>query len=206
MDGFNLYYGAVKGTAWRWLDIECLCRRLLPRDALNRIRYFTARIAARPDDPQAPQRQEAYLRALRTIPILTIHEGFFLSRVVPMRVAGASASPPTVLVVRTEEKGSDVNLATYLLLDFFRRDCDTVVVVSNDSDLLEPVRVARREMGMRVGIVNPHPSRHRSRTLALEATFFKQLRTSTLSQCQFPETMSDSDGVFSRPEAWTNPR
>jgi uncharacterized LabA/DUF88 family protein len=205
VDGFNLYYGAVKGTAWRWLDIECLCRCLLPRDTLNRIRYFTARVAARPDDPQAPQRQEAYLRALRTIPILTIHEGFFLSRVTPMRLAGPSVNPSTVLVVRTEEKGSDVNLATCLLLDSFRRDCDTAVIISNDSDLLEPVRVVRRELGMQVGVINPHPSRQRSRSLASEASFFKQLRPSVLPRCQFPRTMSDGDGVFSRPDAWAIP-
>jgi len=44
VDGFNLYYGALKGTPLKWLDIAALCRLLLPGDTINRIRYFTARI------------------------------------------------------------------------------------------------------------------------------------------------------------------
>src|SRR5918999_4283879 len=61
-DGFNLYYGALKGTAYKWLDLAALWRRLLPNDEVVAIRYFTALVAARPDDPQQPQRQQAYLR------------------------------------------------------------------------------------------------------------------------------------------------
>ena len=56
--------------------------------------------------------------------------------------------PKTVEVIKTEEKGSDVNLASLLLLDGFNRDCDIVVIISNDSDLREPVRIARRELGL----------------------------------------------------------
>ncbi len=48
VDAFNLYYGAVKDTPYRWLDLDALCRRLFPRDEINRIRYFTA-IVSRSD-------------------------------------------------------------------------------------------------------------------------------------------------------------
>jgi hypothetical protein len=64
VDGFNLYYGCLKGTPYKWLDLDALCRRLLPKHELGRIRYFTAIIAARPHDPSGPARQRAYLRAL----------------------------------------------------------------------------------------------------------------------------------------------
>ena len=67
IDGFNLYYGALKGSPYKWLDLEALCRRLLPKDEISQIRYFTARISARPDDPQQPQRQQTYLRALDSL-------------------------------------------------------------------------------------------------------------------------------------------
>jgi hypothetical protein len=59
----------------------------------------------------------------------------------------------TVEVVKTEEKGSDVNLATFLLLDAFKRDCDVAVVISNDSDLKLPIEVAQRELGLRIGVI-----------------------------------------------------
>ena len=159
IDGFNLYYGAVKGTTYKWLDLESMCRRLLPKDNVVGIRYFTALISARPSDPNQAVRQQTYLRALDTLPLVTIHLGHYLSHRVRMPLAVAPAhGPRTVEVIKTEEKGSDVNLATYLLLDAFRKRCDTAVVISNDSDLAEPIRVVEDELGIRVGIVNPHPA------------------------------------------------
>ena len=65
VDGFNLYYGCLKGSPHKWLDLERLCCQLLAsHNQIKRIRYFTARINSRPDDPQGPARQDAYLRAL----------------------------------------------------------------------------------------------------------------------------------------------
>jgi len=158
VDAFNLYYGCLKGTSYRWLDLGALCRRLLPKDRINRIRYFTATVSARPDNPDAPQRQQVYLRALETIPGLSIHYGHYLSHVTRMPLARPRpGGARTVEVVKTEEKGSDVNLATFLLVDAFTRDCNVAVVISNDSDLKLPIEVVQRELGLRVGVVNPHP-------------------------------------------------
>lgn len=106
----------------------------------------------------------------------------------------------TVEVIKTKEKGSDVNLATYLLLDAFKRDCEAAVVISNDSDLKEPITVAQRELGLTVGIINPHPPQRRSR--AVQATFFKQIRESTLRTCQFPAVLADADGKTHKPARW----
>jgi hypothetical protein len=53
VDAFNLYYGCLKGTPYRWLDLAALCRRLLPNDEINRVRYFAALVSARPDDPKS---------------------------------------------------------------------------------------------------------------------------------------------------------
>lgn len=201
IDGFNFYYGAVKGTPHKWLDLEALSRRLLPRDEITKVRYFTARISSRHDDPQQAVRQETYLRALNALPLVEIHFGHYVTRTTRMPLA----TPPdrgarTVEVLKTEEKGSDVNLATYLLLDAFRGNCDTAVVVSNDSDLAEPVRVAQAEAGVRVGIINPHPAKYRSRRL--QGTFFKQLRLNVLGQCQLPSTLHDDEGAITKPPSW----
>ena len=51
VDGFNLYYGCLRGTPCKWLDLDALCRRLFPRDTIHRIRYFTANITPRPGGP-----------------------------------------------------------------------------------------------------------------------------------------------------------
>jgi uncharacterized LabA/DUF88 family protein len=201
VDAFNLYYGSLKGTPYRWLDLGALCARLLPKDRINRIRYFTATVSARPDNTDAPQRQQIYLRALETTPGLSIHYGHYLSHVTRMPLANPRRGDArTVEVVNTEEKGSDVNLATYLLLDAFKRDCDVAVVISNDSDLKLPIEIAQSELGMRVGVVNPHPPARRSR--ALRPTFFKQLRTSALVACQFPPVLTDGKGEIRKPPRW----
>jgi uncharacterized LabA/DUF88 family protein len=199
VDGFNLYYGALRRSAHKWLNLDALSRRLLPRDDIHRIRYFTALIAPRPgDDPQKQQRQRTYLRALGTIPHLSIHYGHFLTHKAWMKVVDP---PPNMIeVYRTEEKGSDVNIASYLLLDAAKGDCEVAVVVSNDSDLKEPIALARAEFAISVGVVNPHPEKVRS--LVLRPTFFKQLRPGVLRACQFPPVLEDERGSFVKPAAW----
>lgn len=198
IDGFNFYYGAVKGTPYKWVDLEAVCRRLLPSDDIVKIRYFTARVTERPNDLQPPVRQDMYLRALATNPLIELHYGHFVTR--RARLPLASDPNAIVEVLRTEEKGSDVNLATYLLLDAFKGRCDTAVVVSNDSDLAEPVRMAREECGIPVGVINPHDPKKRSRWL--RGTFFKQLRPSLIAQCQLPPALRDAEGEIRKPEGW----
>ena len=198
IDGFNFYYGAVKGTTHKWVDLEAVCRRLLPQDDIVKIRYFTARVTERPDDPQRPVRQAAYLRALATNPLIEIHYGHFVTR--STRLPLVSDPSAIVEVTRTEEKGSDVNLATHLLVDALQGRCHTAVVISNDSDLAEPVRVAQEECGIPVGVINPHDPKRRSRWL--RGTFFKQIRPSIVAQCQLPPILLDADGEIHKPEGW----
>ena len=68
VDGFNLYYGALKARpASRWLDLVALARLLRPDDTIDVIRYFTARVK-RDRDAKAPGRQKLYLAALHNLP------------------------------------------------------------------------------------------------------------------------------------------
>ncbi len=61
------------------------------------------------------------------------------------------------------------------------------MVISNDSDLRMPIRIAEEELGIMVGIINPQPPKYRSRVLT--STFFKQLRPSILAACELPEVI-----------------
>jgi hypothetical protein len=204
VDGFNLYYGCLKGTPYKWLDLDALARRLLPRDQIHRIRYFTARITARPDNPDALNRQDFYLRALATTPTLSIHLGRFQQKKTRMRLANpVPRGPATVEVIKVEEKGSDVNLATYLVADAFRGDGEVSVVISNDADLAEPIRLVCHELGRRVGIVNPHRPYRRSVDLqSVRPNFFKQIPERALRAAQFPEKLQDDLGEIRRPSVW----
>jgi len=200
IDGLNLYYGALKRTRYRWLDLRALCQKYLPHHNIGRIKYFTARISGRPGDPDAPNRQNLYLRALATLPEVDVIFGSFQVKPVRMALANPGPSDPkTVEVMRTDEKGSDVNLATHMLVDCFEGRFQVAVVVSNDSDLLLPIQTVRSR-GCLVGLLNPQ---HRpSRVLVLEVTFVKNVRGGPLGACQFPEELRDDHGTFRKPPSW----
>lgn len=200
IDGFNVFYRSVRGTPYKWLDLGKLARFLLPELDIALIRYFTARVESRPGDPQQQQRQQTYIRALQTLPHLKVHYGRFQTNPVRLPLADPKGrGPRTVEVLRTEEKGSDVNLATYLLRDGFMADYQVGVVVSNDSDLIEPINVVRQELGLRIGVVITDPTTVKSK---LPADFTRRIREKQLKVCQFPPTLTDRFGTIHKPPGW----
>ena len=201
IDGFNLFYGALKKTPHRWLDLEKLCGFLLPGNTIGEIKYFTAKVSARPADPDQPVRQQLYLRALGTLPKVSIHFGHFLTSKVWMPKVVAPGQPPEMVqVIKTEEKGSDVNLATHLLNDAHLGRFDIAVVITNDSDLLGPIRIVREQLGKSVGALNPH--KNPSRALLPHLDFIKQIRAGVLQVSQFAPALTDQHGTFTKPPSW----
>ena len=69
IDGFNFYYGTVKGSPYKWLDLERCAADYSRMTTSKLIEYFTAIVSARPYDPDLPVRQQMYLRALKPCPI-----------------------------------------------------------------------------------------------------------------------------------------
>ena len=203
VDGFNLYYRALKDTPFRWLNLRKLAETLFPQDAINRVCYFTARLDARPDNPAQPQRQQAYLRALATLPGLDAYYGVFRSGVKRRPLAEPMPGLPTYVLIRdSEEKGSDVNLATRLLVDGFNGEYEQAVVVSNDADFAGAMRYVRDDLGLRVTLVNPDPRNSSPRGLADAATYVKRLWKSHLRRSQLPDTLKDDVGVITKPAEW----
>ena len=202
VDGFNLYYGAVKGTLYKWLDILKLCQFLLPKNQIIKIKYFTALVTARPKDPDQPNRQLLFLRALRTLPNFEIIYGHFLEHEVRMHLAYPPQNgPQTALVLKTEEKGSDVNLASHMVNDGYKGLYQVAVIISNDSDLVEPIRIVRKDLNLPVGVLNPILN-YPSHELQKFASFVKPIRKGVLSVSQFPPQMQDTAGVFYKPPTW----
>ena len=207
IDAFNLYYGCLKQTQYRWLDLAALGQAILPKHTIGRIRYFTALVSTIPGDGDGaqPQRQQVYLRALKTLPNLTVHLGHYLTHEKSMPLAHPPPNGPKfATVVKTEEKGSDVNLATMLLMDAFRKDFEQAIVISNDSDLVLPIEVVRTELHIPVGVVFPCSRPHRTPSVQLRAaaTFNRDIRPQTLQKCQFPATLTDGRGTFTKPPKW----
>jgi len=206
IDGFNFYYAAFRrgGFAdYKWLDLVRFCERALPRNDIELVRFFTARLDPTRGRAGQRSRQDVYLEALTTLPRLTIHFGEFVehakrSWLVHPRVGG----PRTAGVWVPEEKGSDVNLASHLLLDAFRGAFDVAVVISNDADLLEPVRMAREELGQTVGVLRVEGGQRRC-IFSGRADFIRTVRRGHFAAAQLPQELTDSHGRrISKPPEW----
>lgn len=216
IDGFNLYYCAVKDTGFKWLDLHKLCINLFPGKTIESIYYFTAKIKAPRHDPDAPTRQEMYWRALKTIPNLKILEGHFVRwprwmPKFPLQYTTNQKNPIMVQVERTEEKGSDVNLAAMLVYHSCIKDYDEAIVISNDSDLALAIEIVTKKLKQSVIVVNPNRTLQArkyynckiSGELKKVATsYLASINEKVLTNSQFPVTFSDSTGTIYKPPSW----
>lgn len=161
VDGFNLYYGSLKGTP-----------------------------------------HKLYINALKSAGRVTVYTGHFLSHPKrrPRREACVQCGEKYAEVIITEEKGTDVNLATHLVYDACTEAFDVAAIISNDSDLATPIEFAIKKCGKTVGIINPHPVP--ARTLSQAAGFYKKLRSGALEASQFPATFSAGGRTFTKPDTW----
>ena len=201
VDGFNLYYGALKGTAFKWLDLVALFERVLqPHHDILTVKYFTARVSGTPADPSKPQRQDVYLRAVRRYrPQVEMFFGHFLSHTVRAPLAQPVGNQRSAEVIRTEEKGSDVNLAVHLLNDAWLDAYDCAVVVSNDSDIAEAMRLVRQQHTKRIGLVTPGSARP-SRQLMAHTDFSRHTRSNALQRSQLPDPIPGTN--IRKPARW----
>jgi len=202
VDGFNFYYGSVKGTPYRWLDFMALFKKILPShlDILT-IRYFTARVSGTPDDPDKPIRQQVFIRALeRHIPEFEVHYGVFLRHVKKAPLAHPTPDRAFDYFIKTEEKGSDVNLAVHLLRDAWLNAYDCAVVVTNDSDLAEALKVVRGDFHKRIGLITPGRDRRPSRELLAHADFARRVREGALVASQLPDPIPGTN--LHKPVSW----
>ena len=106
-----------------------------------------------------------------------------------------------VRVMKTEEKGSDVNLATHLLIDAFDDAFEVAVIISNDSDLKEPIRLVRDRFGKRIVLLAPKTTKI-SGALRPLADYIRQFGPNALARAQFPMQLQDAIGSFHKPPTW----
>ncbi len=186
IDGFNLFYGALKGSTLKWLDVRRLAETLFPDDQINHVYYFTARLRTTDGSSGGRQRQDVYLRALGTVPALSLVYGTFRRR-------GES----------WEEKKTDVNLATTLIFDAFLGEFEQAVVITNDSDLVNPIQRLRDELGMRITVVNPRRRQKTHHELRDAATEVIRIKEEHLKVSQLPPRVQDVSGRWiSKPPHW----
>ena len=203
IDGLNFYYGAVRNRpALKWLNPQAMLQRLFPEENITVIRYFAAPVMLTPGDPDAPARQAVYFRALETIRILQMHHG----RMAVRKKSGVllpATNPPQIATIEVfEEKRTDVNIASNMLLDAHQLRCDTAILVSNDSDLTTPIEMLVNALGKTVITVNPGRADRQSSELRKASTrTVREINASVLRASQFPDRLIDVRGSFTRPRS-----
>lgn len=216
---------------WRWLDLRALSTHYATWSGavIHRVVYCTARVND-PADAGMTQRQAFYLQALKDAgSVDVIEEGYYSSwakeAVMTAEPSGTRApqalsDAPHLLswthglpvrrtntglmlatVRKREEKGSDVNVATHLLTDVLTGDIDAAIVVSNDSDLALPVKVARDHVP--VGLINPQtrPLTHALKGAPSDGVgrhWWRRLDPAHVFGSQLPATV----GQISKPAGW----
>ncbi|MGW4121257.1 NYN domain-containing protein [Nocardia sp. NPDC004711] len=194
--------------------------------SIDRLVYCAARISGR-DNPIGANEQDTYLRALkRANSIDELSLGSYVHRATTAPLAtpgnkgrpqlthpswpvmvknGTGADEPNavfmVSIARREEKGSDVNVASHLLIDVLDKVVDAAVVISNDSDLEFPVRQARTRVP--IGVINPSKGFPTTRlagapTDGVGRHWWYQFTEADYRAAQLPQTV----GHLHKPAAW----
>ena len=206
IDGFNFYYGAVKDTPYKWLNFKKLFEYLLDSShQILSIKYFTAMVTGK-IDPDQPIRQKTYIRALKKyVPEISVYYGKFLSHNVfkplayPINKNLFGKDIKFVKVIKTEEKGSDVNLAVHLLNDAWLNLHDCAVIVSNDRDLSESLKLVKEQHKKKIGLITPGKT-HPSRELLKYSDFTKRVRKGVLAVSQLPDPIPGT--TIHKPAVW----
>lgn len=204
----NVYHSlralhGMSGASVKWLDVHALCTEYLQavrngigeRVDLAGVHYFSAlaeHLTAR--KPQAVTNHRAYIRALESTGV-SVHLSKFKRKDIRCSECGRSFS-------RYEEKETDVALALKLIEVLATGECQTVVLVSGDTDMIPAISAARRLFPQcRIGVAFPF-LRH-NRELADLADFSVKIDQKAVRKAQFPVRVRLRNGSsVSKPAGW----
>lgn len=232
VDGFNLFYGALKGSNYKWLDLRKLCEIVLPKHLeIEQIKYFTANLKERVNNTGALSRQSTYLRALtsydkncqiikghyteyaKLCPLVT-PDGEVAKKDISSRGREISQHNvhmfsqcdswkndpgPTVHVINTEEKGTDVKLAVHIVNDAWKDTYDCCALISNDSDLAEALNMVRSELKKEVALISTWQQKPALRLLE-HATIVRRAREAAFANSQLPNPIPNTK--IHKPGCW----
>lgn len=227
VDGYNLYYGCLKGTHFKWLDLLALFeKRVLPSVTFARngrpatsclnplaIKFFTAKIlesaAKAPDSVSSQARYHSALKKLYAGRIELIEGYYALNRMTVKVVdAGDPDRPPKdcqeIQAWKLEEKQSDVNLALHAYHDAVTGDVDQVVIVTNDTDIAPALEMIRSHTPVSIGLVVPTTDHERYPNADLDKLAHwtrTHITTSELAGSQLPRVIPGRKPTI-KPESW----
>lgn len=229
IDGYNLYYGCLKGTHLKWLDLLALFeKRILPSVAASingqslasdlqpvAIKFFTAPIleqAAKAHDSIRCQEQyHAALNKHQPGRIETIKGYYSLTEarakvIDPVAPKTWPRDCQSTDVWKLEEKQTDVNLALHAVKDALLGDIEHVVIVTNDTDIAPALQMIEAHTNAVIGLVIPTTDHERVPNAEL-AKYAHWVRTHItgveLASAQLPRVVAaGSRRPAIKPDSW----
>ena len=198
IDGFNLYFG-LRDKGWRkyyWLDLAAMSKSMLkPNQTLVNCYYFTARIKPKKHSGQNWRRQIIWLDALATRADIECRFGHYLHKDVKCSKCNHTWGQP-------EEKMTDVNIATQLIVDAYEDNYDMALVVSGDSDLAPPIRHIREKFPEKSVLVVFPPKRYAVQLIDAAHGYY-HLSADKLRHNLLPDEIIGKNGfMLKRPDTW----
>jgi len=194
VDGFNLYFGLMEAglKKYRWLDICALAKNILKNNqSLIAVKYFTSRVK---NDPEKQKRQTTYIEALQTTGICTFY-GHYQNDNIECKICGNTWK-------KGNEKMTDVNIATNLIIDAYMDIYDTAILISGDSDLVPPIRSVHKYFhSKRVVVAFPPKRKNNTMAIASKGNFIIGKRK--FIESQLPIAITKKDGfLLEKPKEW----
>lgn len=222
IDGYNFYYGRLRNTSYKWLDVvklfeNSIVRAQLPDTKIVKVKFFTADAMANfsSHGKLGPQMQLRYHRALEALypDKLQIIKGYHSAETATMpkyiddNSGGIVDKNDSHKVWRLNEKQTDVNIALHLYRDAQQAIANNLVICSADSDLVPALKMIRMDgFPVRIGIVipkspsNPRPPNAQLSKLADWTR--SHIRDEELSASQLPNRVPTRKKPIIKPEYW----
>ncbi len=194
VDGFNLYFGMLEAgfDNCKWLNIKVLSEGLLKANQeIVEIKYFTSSVN---NNPEKQKKQITYLEALESVGI-KIYYGNYQSSNVHCKKCNN-------IWKKYNEKMTDVNIATQILIDAYQDNYDMAMLMSGDSDLVPPI-LAVNEMFKNKRVFVAFPPKRHSSSVAIHAKGSLTIGRKKLLESQFAMKVQKNDGyVLEKPLDW----
>lgn len=218
IDGYNLFYGCLKHSDDKWIDIYHLFATHIihqqnPESIVDKVYFFTADIKSKISTQGllAQKAQQSYHRALLKMhpERIEIIKGYYaLEKGNLLKYKTPPDKNDRVEVWRLEEKQTDVNITLTAYRDALKSEAEQIVFVSNDTDLEPALKALREDMGdtIIIGIVIPIRANSRrppNQKLSKYADWTRSYITDEeLANSQLPDKIPTSKKPILKPEYW----
>ncbi|MFN7302633.1 MAG: NYN domain-containing protein [Bacteroidota bacterium] len=194
VDGFNIYFGMLEAgySQCKWLNLKSLAESLLKSGQdLMGVKYFTSRVS---NNPEKQKRQTSYIEALETVGVQVFYGHYQRDTLECKRCAH--------IWPNYNEKMTDVNIATQMIIDAYQDKYDMAMLISGDSDLVPPIRAIHENFKQKRVFVAFPPKRFNN-SVALVSKGSLTIGRKKLLDNQFPDELAKRDGyLLRRPVEW----